>query len=52
MPDRARVASIAETVVGRLGMPEDVAAAVTFLASPRARHVTGIVLQVDGGQRL
>ena len=52
MPEQARVASIAETVVGRLGRPEDVAAAVSFLASPRARHITGIVLQVDGGQRL
>lgn len=52
MPEQARAASIAETVVGRLGQPEDVAAAVTFLASPGAQHITGIVLQVDGGQRL
>src|SRR6266540_3097043 len=52
MPEKARAVSIAETVVGRLGMPEDVAAAVTFLVSDRARHITGTVLQVDGGQRL
>ena len=52
MPEKARAASLAETVVGRLGLPEDVAAAVTFLASDRARHITGAVLQVDGGQRL
>ncbi len=52
MPEQSRALSIAETVVGRLGQPEDVAAAVTFLASDRARHITGIVLQVDGGQRL
>ncbi|HEY6203722.1 MAG TPA: 3-oxoacyl-ACP reductase FabG [Candidatus Limnocylindria bacterium] len=52
MPEKARAASVAETVVGHLGIPEDVAAAVTFLASDRARHITGTVLQVDGGQRL
>jgi len=52
MPERARAASVAETVVGHLGRPEDVAAAVVFLTSPSARHITGIVLQVDGGQRL
>jgi 3-oxoacyl-[acyl-carrier protein] reductase len=52
MPEQARAASVAETVVGRLGLPEDVAAAVTFLASDRARHITGTVLQVDGGQRI
>jgi 3-oxoacyl-[acyl-carrier protein] reductase len=52
MPEDARAKSLAETVVGRLGTPEDVAAAVTFLVSHRARHITGIVLQVDGGQRL
>lgn len=35
--------------LGRYGEPEDVAAAVTFLASPAARHITGTVLNVDGG---
>lgn len=52
MPEDAKARSLAETVLGRLGTPEDVAAAVTFLASYRARHITGVVLQVDGGQRL
>ena len=52
MSESARAASIAETVVGHPGLPEDVAAAVTFLSSDRARHITGTVLQVDGGQRL
>lgn len=31
--------------------PEDVTDAVTFLASPRARYITGAVLLVDGGMR-
>jgi gluconate 5-dehydrogenase len=37
---------------GRLGVPEEVADAVTFLASDRARFITGQVLYVDGGRVL
>lgn len=35
--------------LGRFGQPEDVAAAVTFLATPAARQITGTILNVDGG---
>jgi 3-oxoacyl-[acyl-carrier protein] reductase len=35
--------------LGRYGEPKDVAAAVGFLASPAARHITGVILNVDGG---
>ena len=41
-----------ETVLGRLGEPEDVAATTLFLCSSLARHVTGEVVRVDGGQAL
>ncbi|MFC4117640.1 SDR family oxidoreductase [Nonomuraea zeae] len=37
------------TPLHRIGEPEDVAAAVLYLASPASRYVTGAVLQVDGG---
>ena len=35
--------------LGRFGQPEDVAAAVAYLASPRAGYVTGVTLHVNGG---
>lgn len=35
--------------LGRYGDPADVAAAVAFLATPAARHITGTILNVDGG---
>jgi len=45
--DLARLA--ADTPVGRLGTPEDVAAAVCFFAGPEAGFITGQVLLADGG---
>jgi 3-oxoacyl-[acyl-carrier protein] reductase len=41
-----------ESAVGRIAQPEDVAYVVAFLCSDRARHVTGEVIKVDGGQYL
>jgi 3-oxoacyl-[acyl-carrier protein] reductase len=52
LPEDVRQRSIAETVVGRLGTVDDVAQAVAFLAGPAARHITGAVLNVDGGQHM
>ncbi|MBI4673122.1 MAG: SDR family oxidoreductase [Chloroflexi bacterium] len=42
--------ALAEIVLGRLGTPEEVAHVVTFLCSDYARHITGEVIKVDGGQ--
>ena len=50
LPAEVRARAVAETALGRLGTPEDVAAAVAFLAGPGAAHITGTVLTVDGGQ--
>ena len=44
-----REEELARTPLGRLGTPEDVAAAVVFLASPAAAFITGQTLAVDGG---
>lgn len=40
---------VEQTAVKRAGQPEDVAAAVRYLASPEAGFVTGEILQVNGG---
>lgn len=50
LPDEIKAKAIDETALGRAGRPEDVAAAILFLASDMSRHVTGQVLRVDGGQ--
>jgi NAD(P)-dependent dehydrogenase (short-subunit alcohol dehydrogenase family) len=40
------------TPLRRIGEPEDVAAAVLFLVSQAARHITGQILTIDGGQTI
>jgi 3-oxoacyl-[acyl-carrier protein] reductase len=42
--------AMGEIVMKRLGQPEDLAYLVAFLASDKARHITGEVIRVDGGQ--
>jgi 3-oxoacyl-[acyl-carrier protein] reductase len=50
LPLEVKQKAIDETALGRLGTPEDVARVVAFLVSEDARHVTGEVIKVDGGQ--
>ena len=49
-PDKVKEMALAEIVLGRLGLPEEVADVVVFLCSEKSRHVTGEVIRVDGGQ--
>jgi 3-oxoacyl-[acyl-carrier protein] reductase len=49
MTEERRSGLIGATMVGRAGTPDDVAAAVRYLASPAAGYVTGQVLSVNGG---
>jgi 3-oxoacyl-[acyl-carrier protein] reductase len=48
--EEVRKMAIDEIVLKRIGMPEEVANVVAFLCSEMARHVTGEVIKVDGGQ--
>lgn len=50
LPENVKQVAIDETVFKRLGQPDDVAKVVTFLCTEAARHVTGEVIKVDGGQ--
>jgi len=52
LTDERRQVLIGQTLVGRAGEPEDVAAAILYLTSPAASWVTGQVLQVNGGALL
>jgi 3-oxoacyl-[acyl-carrier protein] reductase len=50
LPEKFINESLEETVLGRLATPEDVANVILFLCSDLARHITGEVVKVDGGQ--
>lgn len=49
MSEAQRTGLVGATPIGRLATPDEVAAAVTFLASAEAAAITGVVLPVDGG---
>jgi 3-oxoacyl-[acyl-carrier protein] reductase len=49
MTDKAKEAVVGSIPMGRVGRPEDIAAAVSFLVSEAAGYITGQVLAVDGG---
>jgi 3-oxoacyl-[acyl-carrier protein] reductase len=52
LPDDLKKSILGATPVGRMGKPEEVAAAVAFLASEEAAYITGQVLAVDGGMAM
>lgn len=52
LPQAAREELLSQIPLGRLGAPEEVAAAVAFLAGPQAAYITGQVLCVDGGMAM
>jgi 3-oxoacyl-[acyl-carrier protein] reductase len=49
LSDEQHTALKAQIPLGRLGQPQDIADAVSFLASPQAGYITGVELHVNGG---
>jgi 3-oxoacyl-[acyl-carrier protein] reductase len=52
MPDELREKAVSESLLRRMGEPEDIAAMVAYLCGPGGRHITGQVIRVDGGEQL
>jgi 3-oxoacyl-[acyl-carrier protein] reductase len=50
LPPEVMETAMRESALGRLGTPADCAALVAFLCSDLARHITGEIIKVDGGQ--
>ncbi|MCL5287248.1 MAG: 3-oxoacyl-ACP reductase FabG [Acidobacteria bacterium] len=50
LPDNVLARSWEEAALGRLGKPQEIADVILFLCSEKARHITGQVIVVDGGQ--
>ena len=49
LPQEIKEKALAQVPLGRMGRPEEIAAAVAFLAGPQADYITGQALVVDGG---
>jgi 3-oxoacyl-[acyl-carrier protein] reductase len=49
LPEEVKAKILAQVPLGRIGQPEDIAAAVKFLASEEAAYITGHILAVNGG---
>lgn len=52
LPEAQHQALLAQIPLGKLGMPEDIAHAVSYLASPMGNYVTGQELHVNGGMHM
>lgn len=49
LPEAQKIKMLEQIPLGRLGLPEEIAAAVGFLASDKAAYITGTTLHVNGG---
>jgi NAD(P)-dependent dehydrogenase (short-subunit alcohol dehydrogenase family) len=50
LADDVKQKAIDETVLARLGTPQECASVIAFLCSEESRHITGEVIKIDGGQ--
>jgi 3-oxoacyl-[acyl-carrier protein] reductase len=50
LPEDIKQKAVDETVLGRLGVPQEVASVIGFLCADESRHITGEVIKIDGGQ--
>ena len=52
LPEKVKEALLAQIPLGRLGLPQDVAEVIAFLASSEASYITGQVIHVNGGMHM